>query len=352
MNIYKKKKNKKILLYFCFVCFVFLLKTEKAFSASPTNFKIQILSYCGNNIAELNEQCDGSDLRGQTCVSKGFQSGNISCNSNCLFNTTNCSSASQTNSGGGGGGGSNLSVMPITSVTFYGVAYPGSVVTLLKDAQVAVKTVAGSDANFQMTLSGISGGNYIFSVYSEDNNKNKSALLNFPVSLVSGASTSISGIFIAPTISIDKSEVKKGDNITIFGQSVPNSEITISVHSEAESFVKMKSNNKGFYLHNFDTSILEIGEHQTKAKASIDGNISSFSKSLSFFVSSDTSKKENQTSEISKGDINQDNRINLIDFSILAYWYKRNSPPAKVDLNGDNKINLIDFSILAFNWTG
>jgi hypothetical protein len=41
-----------------------------------------------------------------------------------------------------------------------------------------------------------------------------------------------------------------------------------------------------------------------------------------------------------------------VDFSIMAYWYKRPNPPASVDLNGDSKIDLVDFSILAFNWTG
>jgi hypothetical protein len=36
----------------------------------------------------------------------------------------------------------------------------------------------------------------------------------------------------------------------------------------------------------------------------------------------------------------------------MAFWYKKPSPPAKVDLNSDAKVNIIDFSILAYNWTG
>lgn len=53
------------------------------------------------------------------------------------------------------------------------------------------------------------------------------------------------------------------------------------------------------------------------------------------------------------GDINCDGKVNLIDFSIMAYWYKlRSAPPANVDLNGDGKIRLVDFSILAYHWTG
>jgi hypothetical protein len=36
----------------------------------------------------------------------------------------------------------------------------------------------------------------------------------------------------------------------------------------------------------------------------------------------------------------------------MAYWYNNEAPPALIDLNKDGKINLSDFSILAFNWTG
>ena len=53
-----------------------------------------------------------------------------------------------------------------------------------------------------------------------------------------------------------------------------------------------------------------------------------------------------------KGDMNNDKRVNLVDFSVVAYWYKRPSPPATVDLNNDGKVDLVDFSILAYYWTG
>jgi hypothetical protein len=53
-----------------------------------------------------------------------------------------------------------------------------------------------------------------------------------------------------------------------------------------------------------------------------------------------------------KGDLNGDCKVDLIDFSIMAYWYKRPNPPELVDLNGDGKVDLIDFSILAYYWTG
>ena len=259
--------------------------------------------------------------------------------------------SSSSSSGGGGGGGGSVVSAPSSSAVFSGRAYPGSTVTLLKDAQIAATTIAGPDAKFSINLSGLSGGSYIFSVYSEDKKGVRSSLLTFPVSVTSGTAANMTGIFIAPTIATDKSEVRRGDNITIFGQTVPASEVTISINSEEEFFVKKVADATGAYLLNFDTSVLEMGQHQTKSKAALNEEITAFGKVIGFTVGT-----KNISTELpkvaAKGDANGDGRVNLVDFSVAAYWYKRANPPASADLNGDGKVDLVDFSIMAFNWTG
>jgi hypothetical protein len=304
---------------------------------------------CGDGVREGWEECDNSDLGGATCASRGFGGGSLSCNPACDFNASACVTTAPSPPSGGGGGGY---VAPLieTKVIFSGKAYPKTVVTLLKDAQIAATTIAGADANFQISISGLSAGNYIFSVYSEDNKGNRSSLLTFPISVTTGATTQVSGIFIAPTIDVDKSEVKRGDNIAIFGQSVPNSEITISINSDEEIFGKTPADKNGVYLYNYDTSPLEIGQHFTKSKAALAGEISSFSKAISFAVGTKTVPKE--TAKCGRADLNCDGRVNLVDFSVAAYWHKRPSPPAKVDFNSDGKVDLVDFSIMAYYWTG
>ena len=277
--------------------------------------------------------------------------GDGSCNGSetCSTCPSDCGSCP---SGGGGGGGGYIAPPVITQVIFTGRAYPKSTVTLLKDAQISATTIAGTDANFQLSISGLSGGNYIFSVYGEDSKGIRSSLLTFPVSITSGATTKVSGIFISPTIAVDKSEVKRGDNIAIFGQSIPSSEVTISVNSEEEFFNKIKADVSGAYLYNFDTAVLEIGQHFTKSKAALNGEISSFSKAIGFAVGTKNVLAQLPTKAPAKGDLNSDNRVNLVDFSITAYWYKRPSPPSSVDLNSDGKVDLVDFSITAYYWTG
>lgn len=328
-----------------------------------------IVPGCGDGIIEEDEQCDISNFNGKSCATYNYNHGALICTLSCDdISTANCSTVVEptnggNNNGGGGGGGgggngNNTIPPPATNVViFTGMAYPKSTVTLLKDAQVVATTIAGPDANFQISILSLSSGNYIFSLYSEDYKGVRSALLTFPVDITSGVTTKISNIFITPSIGVDKSEVKKGDNIAIFGQSAPLASIVISVHSDEEVFAKTISNDDGVYLYNFDTAMLEDGTHYAKSKASVNNSlISGYGLAISFKVGLSTILKEIEQAP-PKGDLNNDEKVNIVDFSIAAYWYKRPlSDAAKLFesnfLNNDGKIDLVDFSILAYYWTG
>jgi hypothetical protein len=324
------------------------------FSSAITVEITALVPGCGDGIVSVGEQCDSGNLNGASCVTQGFGSGTLSCTLACTFNTSQCVVAGP-GGGGGGGGGGNIPppvIIPNTNVVFSGRAYPLSRVSILKDGQLAVTTIAGPDSNFSVTISNLSTGNYTFAVYGEDKNNVRSSLFTFPIFISSGVTTKIGGIFIAPTIGVDKSEVRRGDTISIFGQSVPLSEVTISVHSEVEHFVKRQSDETGAYLLNFDTSILEMGQHATKSKVAKEGEISPFGTIVNFAVGLKNVLAEVPTVLGIKADLNTDKRVNLVDFSIAAYWYKRANPPVIADLNQDGKVDLVDFSILAFYWTG
>ncbi len=327
----------------------FIILNQVMAASSATVTAVVKVSVCGNGITEGGEQCDSSDLNSQSCSTRGFSGGVLLCTSACELNNSQCTN---TNSGSsGGGGGTFSSPTPDTRITISGRAYPKSSVTILKDAQIAATTITGLDANFQVSIGGLSAGSYMFAVYSEDKNGNRSSLTTFPISLTVGATTTIGGVFIAPTVSTDKVEVKKGDTLTFFGQTVPRGEVSITVNSDEEFFVKTAADDSGMYLYNFDTTPLEVGQHFVKSKSTINNSISSFSKAVGFVVGNKNITPARE-GVVATGDLNNDRRINLIDFSVAAYWYKRSSPPPLIDLNHDNKINLVDFSILAFYWTG
>lgn len=58
-----------------------------------------------------------------------------------------------------------------------------------------------------------------------------------------------------------------------------------------------------------------------------------------------------------QGDLNNDCKIDLVDFSIASYWWQRPlsqefNKLERQSLSGDGKVTLEDFSILAYYWTG
>lgn len=265
---------------------------------------------------------------------------------------TTTSGGTTTGGGGGGGGGTGGYSSP-TSVTFKGRAYPLSRVILLKDGQESISTIAGPDAKFSLTISNLNPGTYTFSILSEDSNGIRSTLFTVPVSVTAGVSSTISGIFLAPTISIDKQEVKQGDDLTIFGQTVPGSVVTIAVHSAVAMYVTATPDVNGVYLYHLDTTPLEYGIHNTQSKAALvaTNEVTPYGNTLSFTVGQSTVKSDSDC-PLLRGDFNNDCKVNLIDFSIMAYWYKKNNFPPATDLNKDGKISFVDFSILAYYWTG
>lgn len=47
-------------------------------------------SACGNGIADSSEECDSTDLGGQTCTALGFARGNLACTAACKLDTSGC----------------------------------------------------------------------------------------------------------------------------------------------------------------------------------------------------------------------------------------------------------------------
>lgn len=254
--------------------------------------------------------------------------------------------------GGGGGGGGGSGNSGTAEAIFKGTAYPGSLVTLLKDGEAIAEIPASPDANFEISLSGMSSGRYIFVLVARDENGITSVTRTFKVTLSSGVTALITGIFIPPTIGLDKSEVKRGDVVTFYGQTSPASQVNLVIHSDTELVKKVAASQTGSWLYRLDSLELEFGDHSARARSSQKGDVTDYSKILAFKVGTTTTSGEAPSSK--KSDFNNDGHVNLVDFSIAAFWYKRPlAAEAKhLDLNADGVVNLVDFSIMAYNWTG
>lgn len=300
-------------------------------------------------------------------VSSGFwimNTQNILANALPVTVKVRISGATTTTSPGGGGGGGGGSVPQNTAkVIFSGLAYPNNKVYILKNGVLVVQTIAGSDAKFHVELSNINDGNYNFIIWAEDSNSIRSLSHSFSVYITKDATTTISGILLPPTVAVDKVEVKKGETITVFGQTVPSAIITISVNSEQEITDKIVAGRDGLYRYLIDSTGLEYGNHDVKTKVYVAGEelISTYSNILGFVVGDKNVVKPSiapgRTVCPNKGDINNDCKVNLIDFSILSYWWGKGDSDSTLlaidkQLYEDGKIDLRDFSIMAYYWTG
>lgn len=329
------------------LCAFYFPNSLESVSAQATVIQSTVrITVCGNGIIESEESCDppgGNNFGGKTCRTFGYSGGSLFCQSDCRINTSNCIREG----GGGGGGGGYEPPATETKVIIKGLAYPSSFITLLQDGRVGGATIADPQANFKFEIANITPGIWTFGIFAEDKAGRKSITFSFTSSVTAGVTTTISGIFLPPTIEIDKTLVQKGETLNILGQTAPKSEVTIFVHSK-EIAEKTKAGNDGLWFYPFDTTPLAEGSHSTRAKAtSPEGLLSIFSQTLAFNIG----KKEIEIAYSIRGDINGDKKVNLIDFSILLYnWGKPKNPAA--DLNNDGKVNLTDFSIMLYWWTG
>ena len=322
--------------------------------STSTNFILRsgFLYYeaCGNGTVEGSEQCDGANLNSQTCVSQGYaDGGTLSCKTDCTFNVSACSAGGGGGSPGGGGGGGGGGYIPSTTaakVILQGKAYPSAKITILIDGAVATLINADSLANFKTEITTLTAGVYTFGLWAEDKAGRRSITFSFTITVTKDMTTTVSNIFLPPTIELEKVNILKGEEIDILGQTAPESEITISIESSQELVKKTAATKGGDWKHTLDTSSLDEGAHTTRVKAETpEGLLSSYSKVLAFYIG-----KYGTTQVCPGADFNKDGRTNLVDFSILLYWWGKYNPC--VDLNGDGIVNLPDFSILMYYWAG
>jgi len=283
--------------------------------------------YCGDGILQSNygEECDdGNNVSGDGCSS--------GCRTEAV--------PSPPPSGGGG------YVPRETKVIIKGRAYPNAEITLLKDGRVITTQKADNLANFRIEVKDITPGVWTFSLWAEDKEGRKSVTFSFTANVQKDMTTTISGIFLPPTIELSKTKLKKGEELDISGQTAPQSQVFTHIESPELIIKTATSTEEGDWEVEIDTGILEEGTHTTRAKAkTFDGLESSFSSVLAFYVG-----KEIHELICPGADLNKDGKVNLIDFSILLYWWGREDPCA--DQNQDGIVNLPDFSIMLYYWTG
>lgn len=270
-------------------------------------------------------------------------------------------------SGGGGGGGSGgksgstagggfeSEDAPYRSgdgrVIISGHAYPNSTVGVLVDGTFFDTTRANGSGEYSITLDEIARGVYTFGVYASGPDSVKSSTFSTSFTVTGARTSALSNINIAPSIVVKPDPVEPGQQLTASGYTLPNATVSIQNGKMRASIVKdttVTSNASGLWTTTIDTNSFTKGTYQIRAKSAQEGGVSTNWSEYTFYGVGE------QADVPINADLNRDTKVNLIDFSILLFWWNTNGgdsdPPA--DINRDAKVNLTDFSILLFNWTG
>lgn len=233
---------------------------------------VRVSSVCGDDVIEESEQCEGNNLGGATCVSLGYATGTLSCTGSCSYNTSQCPSLEEPVAGAG-------ATPPPAKVILRGKVYPEAQITLLKDGQMFLTRSLDASGDFIIIISNLTPGFYTFSLRARDSRGRESPTFSVSVTASSGMTTTISGIFLAPTIELTKTKLKKGEILTLFGQTISLAEVTIYIiDSLGEEVIKTtKAKTYGTWIFSLDTSVLKEEESYTiKAKAKTEDLVSSF----------------------------------------------------------------------------
>jgi hypothetical protein len=310
-------------------------------SSSHVNAAVSItatVTACGTP----NEQCSGSDLRGKTCQTQGFDGGTLSCTSLCVFDTSKCLSE-----------GAAPPLAP-AAVHFAGLAYPNSAVTILKFGEIIGRVVAEPSGSFQASFSNLTEGTYVFGFVGKDKTGRSSIAVAFPVQLLSGAITSVKNIFLPPTISADKEYVLPGDSLRIEGTAYPAAEITLFVTPLPKTIIpKIRANAKGEWSYVLDARFLDFGSYIIRAQGLFNNLLSPLSHALNFQMVREIPPVELEPLVCQIADLNCDFRVDLVDFSILLFWWDRELVEhPRADINKDGKVDVADLSIMMYYWTG
>ncbi|MFM2374072.1 MAG: hypothetical protein RLZZ234_67, partial [Candidatus Parcubacteria bacterium] len=156
------------------------------------------------------------------------------------------------------------------------------------------------------------------------------------------------------TLKLSATSVELGGTLTLSGQTVPNARVGIHIDNTkvVESATADASGRWTFLLA---VARAGQGSHSVKVKFALPEGVSGTVKRESTFSALQSFGVGTEAKPVAgSSDLNRDGKVNLIDFSILIFWWGTNggnsNPPA--DINQNAKVGLEDFSILLFNWTG
>lgn len=231
-------------------------------------------------------------------------------------------------------------------ITFKGKGSPGAFVTILRGDAIVGTTQILTNGSFSKKITAVTPGISVFGIYGKDTKGRNTRTIYYTLNLAAGTSTTVSGVFLSPTISLSSSQIYKGENIVISGTTYPLSTVSIFL-SPGNKLFTTRAKTNGNWSYGLDTDNFGKGTYDliTRSLSPL-GEYSDFSKELSFEIF------PTQTIECRGADLNLDGKIDIIDFSILLYfWGQKNPINNCANINDSDTVDLVDFSIMMYYWS-
>lgn len=273
-----------------------------------------------------------------------------------------------TDTGGGGGGSGLPRESTIGDVVLNGLAYPDSMVTIRIDGAVSATLATPSDGRFARTFTALPMGLHTFSVSATDARGKSSPTISLTFNVLGGTVTTIDNLFLPPTIDA-VSPVVIGDAVVLRGYSLPGSSVFLVL--SVGKYYEARAGVNGAWSISIPSREIGLGSYLVRGRAMFMGGLQSEqSTPVVFLILPEALPPgaEMPPSELlppgelppvsgsggKVGDINNDGRVNIIDFSILMYFWGQ---PASsdgfyaTDFNQDGIVDLRDLSIMLYWWT-
>ena len=246
-------------------------------------------------------------------------------------------------------GSSGSSTALYARLELNGLTFPNALVTILRNGQITGSTTSNTNGEFEFVLEDLSSGRQSFGVYAIDVNGTKTATYNFIKNLAAGVTESESDIFLSPTILPSHASIKQGETITFSGFTAPTA--NVRVYFDNVFFTEVNAGSEGSWRNQLNTQNYTLGTHNIIVEAT-KGELKSGQATFYFEITENESVPYAPGQSV-RSDLNNDGRVNLVDFSILLYyWQQALTEPVRADLNRSGMVDFKDFSIMMYDWTG
>lgn len=253
----------------------------------------------------------------------------------------------------------------VTEVIFAGFTSPNSQILIKEDSSVIGTTTSDSGGNWTKTISvAIPDIVHTYTLYSTDTSARQSATISYNLNVAGNTTTTVSNIVIPPTITLS--------GTTLAGSAYPGATLT-TTSSSGDIFTTVVDSSGNWSQ---DLSTLE-GSHTLSATMTVGSYLSLSSTSVSYAAPTPTPSSTPQPSTSSSPtssttttaslaspsptptilasprpffirlyDQNQDGKLTKVElFDTIKSWLRK---LIVCDLNQDGTCNLIDLSILLY----